>query len=324
VVRRDEPFAAIDYAELRSLFNLAKPGITLPSGHTVKRDIMKYFHELERRVGERLRNAPGRISVTVDAWTSPNTKAFLGITGHYIDDDCAMQSLTLDFVPMPEEHSGEHMCGAFVKACEQRGILDKLQGVTTDNASNMGAFLGCLEEACCERGIKFSKDEQHVRCVSHVMNLAVQEFLGMLKPQHSSANSDRGATTRTGTNSGRGVATQTGTSSGRGVTTQTESESCIAKLHDLVFWIHRSPGRSEWFKDLCNSCGISGKKVVLDVCTRWNSTYAMIQRACELKAPLSQLMKVADVPQLDSEEWVVLEVTSQVLSTFSFNPVYPV
>jgi hypothetical protein len=200
----------------------------------------------------------------------------------------------------------------------------------------MCAFLGCLEEACCERGIKFSKDEQHVRCVSHVMNLAVQEFLDKLKPQHSSANSDRGATTRTGTNSGRGVATQTrtssgrgvatqtGTSSGRGVTTQTESESCIAKLHDLVFWIHRSPRRSEWFKDLCNSCGISGKKVVLDVCTRWNSTYAMIQRACELKAPLSQLMKVADVPQLDSEEWVVLEVTSQVLSTFSFNPVYPV
>jgi hypothetical protein len=48
--------------------------------------------------------------------------------------------------------------------------------------------------------------------------------------------------------------------------------------------------------------------------TRWNSTYAMIQRACE---PLSQTVReVGDLPELSSEEWVLLEVVGQVLSGF--------
>jgi hypothetical protein len=89
------------------------------------------------------------------------------------------------------------MCGAFVKACERRGILDKLQGVTTDNASNMGTFLDFIEKTCCERGIKFSKKQQHMRCVSHVMNLAVQAFLRELKAEDSSTNSDHDVATPT-------------------------------------------------------------------------------------------------------------------------------
>jgi hypothetical protein len=51
--------------------------------------------------------------------------------------------------------------------------------------------------------------------------------------------------------------------------------------------------------------------------TSWNSTYVIIQWACELKEPLSQMGEMAEeLPELNSEEWVVLEVTSQVLSTF--------
>ena len=99
--------------------------------------------------------------------------------------------------------------------------------------------------------------------------------------------------------------------------TQTGSESCIDKLHNLVRWIHSSPQRSKCFEDVCVSCGVPGKKVVLDVCTRWNSTYAIIQRACELRVPLSEMTKmVAGLSKLNNEEWVVLEVASQVLGPF--------
>src|SRR4030095_2140389 len=125
-----------------------KPDVAIPSGHTVKRDAMKRHHEQERGVGERLRNAGGKISVTLDCWTSPNNTAFLGITAHYIDNDWALQSFLLDFVPLPGDHTGENLCEAFVGVCERRGILDKLQGVTTDNASNIGSLLTCLRKAC--------------------------------------------------------------------------------------------------------------------------------------------------------------------------------
>jgi hypothetical protein len=114
VVHGAEPFSLVDF---RSLLNLLRPGIAIPSAHTIKRDLTKCHREEAVRLGERLRNAGSKISVTLDCWTSSNNIAFLGITGHYIDDGWVLQSLLLDFVPLDGEHTGENLCGAFVGAC---------------------------------------------------------------------------------------------------------------------------------------------------------------------------------------------------------------
>jgi hypothetical protein len=245
------------------------------------------------RIGERLRNAASKISVTLDCWTSSNNKAFLGITGHSIDDDWALQSLVLDFIPLDGDHTGENLCEAFVGACERLGILDKLLAVTTDNASNISKLLDYLEEACIKRGITFKKEQQHMRCMAHVVNLAVQAFLRELKAD----------VPNTAPNLDCGVATQKG--------------NAIVRLRRLLTWIRSSPQRSGVFKNLCDSCHVPRKEVMLDSCTRWNSTYAMIQRACELREPLSQVGKTVDEHlELSDEEWVLLKVANQILSGF--------
>jgi hypothetical protein len=59
--------------------------------------------------------------------------------------------------------------------------LTKLLAITTDNATNNDTFLVRLEDACQERGILFTKEDNHVRCVAHVIHLAVQAFMKALK-----------------------------------------------------------------------------------------------------------------------------------------------
>ena len=39
----------------------------------------------------------------------------------------------------------------------------------------------CLENICKEENIEFNKHENHIRCVAHIINLAVQDALKMLK-----------------------------------------------------------------------------------------------------------------------------------------------
>jgi len=39
----------------------------------------------------------------------------------------------------------------------------------------------CLEEICKEENIKFNRRENHIRCIAHIINLAVQDALKMLK-----------------------------------------------------------------------------------------------------------------------------------------------
>jgi hypothetical protein len=129
--------------------------------HDQARGRVRRYDEEAARLKDRLRAVSSRISVTLDCWTWPNCKAFLGITGHYIDDDDddrTARSFLLDFAPLTGQHTGQHLCDAFVATCSRFGMLHKLLGVTTDNASNVHKLVVCLEDACRKRGIVFDKE----------------------------------------------------------------------------------------------------------------------------------------------------------------------
>lgn len=60
------------------------------------------------------------------------------------------------------------------------------------------------------------------------------------------------------------------------------SES-ISSLRELLKKIRNSSQKLEMLEKLCSSCDISPVKPILDVSTRWNSTYEMIIRAIQLR-----------------------------------------
>ena len=183
VVCEHQPFLTIENPKLRWVFDLFKPKPVVPSASTIKNEIVKGYQEEQARIRDLLCSADRKVSITLDCWTSPNTKAFMGITVHYIDDSWTLQSHILDFVPLYEEHTGKKLCGAFVASCDRFGILPKILGITTDNASNMNTLFAYLEGVCRDRGIVFEKKEQRVRCMAHVTNLSVQALLRGLKAQ---------------------------------------------------------------------------------------------------------------------------------------------
>jgi hypothetical protein len=188
-------------------------------------------------------------------------------------------------------HTGKDLCNSLVETCEKFGILGKILSITTDNASNIGSLLSCFSDACRERGVLFDEKQQHMRCMAHVANLAVQAFLRELRADASHGNT----------------------------ATQPEQLSCITKLRRLVLKIRSSTQRRNEFRDRCFRRGIPCREVILDVRTRWNSTHAMIKRACELRGPLSDLAKEKDdLPVLSDEDWKLLEAVDRVLRVFGY------
>jgi hypothetical protein len=55
---------------------------------------------------------------------------------------------------------------------------------TTDNASNNDTLMKALETTCKNRNIEFTAYNHHIRCLAHIINLAAQDALSMLKVRY--------------------------------------------------------------------------------------------------------------------------------------------
>ncbi|GBC51380.2 zinc finger BED domain-containing protein RICESLEEPER 2-like [Rhizophagus irregularis DAOM 181602=DAOM 197198] len=123
----------------------------------------------------------GKISFTIDAWISSNSISFLGITAYWISDEWELKNILLDFVKLEGSYSGKNIKEFFLKSLKDFGIMTKILGITTDNASNNNTFLEEVSNKLVEKNIEFDNVNQHVCYLAHIINLAAQEALKSLK-----------------------------------------------------------------------------------------------------------------------------------------------
>ena len=171
--------------------------------------------------------------------------------------------------------------------------------MTTDNASNLAKLLVGFEPVCSARNVAFDAREHHLRCVLHVLNLSVQPLLRELKAE---APDDDGADPDSSTGSCSNAAA-------RG-----SQLSCLGRLRSAIIKIRNSPQRRQEFHRQCEACGMPRKELLLDTRTRWGSTYTMLDRACELREPLSKMARLRpDLPELGDDEWDLVKVSTQLV-----------
>jgi hypothetical protein len=72
-----------------------------------------------------LQEHDGALNFAIDAWTSPNHKAYVAVTVHY-QKDGVLIAMLLDLVEVAESHSGAHLAAVFVKILEDFAITDKV------------------------------------------------------------------------------------------------------------------------------------------------------------------------------------------------------
>ncbi|CAB5157831.1 unnamed protein product [Rhizophagus irregularis] len=184
IICDDQPFTAVESEHLRLLFCILNPIAKAPSADTLHNDIINKFNEERNKIREILQNVPGRLSFTLDAWTSPSYIPFLGITVHWISYKWELKEILIDFCKLSGPHSGENLHEVFVKCCVDMRILTKIMACTTDNASNNDTLMKALEKTCKDRNIEFTAYNNHIQCLAHIINLAAQDALSTLKVRY--------------------------------------------------------------------------------------------------------------------------------------------
>ena len=72
-----------------------------------------------------LQEHEGALSFAMDAWTSPNHKAFVAVTV-YFENNGDPVCMLLDIVEVAKSHSGANLAAAFAHILDEFGISDKV------------------------------------------------------------------------------------------------------------------------------------------------------------------------------------------------------
>ncbi|KAF9149829.1 hypothetical protein DFQ26_001821, partial [Actinomortierella ambigua] len=78
-------------------------------------------------------------------------------------------------------HTGEALLQAFIRVIERHGLQKKILAITSDNGSNVKSMLRLLQDHtnANPEWLPFNAQDQHVPCIAHILNLAVQALLGV-------------------------------------------------------------------------------------------------------------------------------------------------
>ena len=126
------------------------------------------------------------MSITLDAWSSSTRIPFLGITGHYIEKSSwQFRSVLLGFERLRGSHTADALSRVTFSVLQRFQLTHHIRAITTDNASTNTKMMRLLEKTLPE----FHAKENHIRCMAHIINLAVQELLSHLRVAPSEIDS---------------------------------------------------------------------------------------------------------------------------------------
>lgn len=177
VVAHSLPFSLVESQELQELLRIAcraqlPSAVSLPSRRSLCRNIDSMFGGYKEHVMRLLAPLPN-LFYTLDAWTSEQRVAILGVTAHWIDDSWKQRSCVIGFEPLSGPHTGPNLAMAFLNVLRDMNLVHKPFFITTDNASNMLSMAHNIGQQLQAPDIFFASTDR-ICCIAHIINLAAQ------------------------------------------------------------------------------------------------------------------------------------------------------
>ncbi|GBB89254.1 hypothetical protein RclHR1_15940003 [Rhizophagus clarus] len=120
IIADDQPFTTVENMHFQNMVKVLNSDALVPKADTIKNDIIET------------------------------------ITVYWITKDWKLCDSLLDFIKLSSLHSGENICNAFVKSCDDFRILEKIFVITSDNTTNNDTFMKYLENTCQDKNISFN------------------------------------------------------------------------------------------------------------------------------------------------------------------------
>ena len=122
-MQQNLPFGLVESDSFIELLCLCNPNVKdiLVKADAI-RDFILQLYSFNKSQIKDLFSPIDSISLTCDLWTSPNTKAILALTGHWINKDWELKEILIDVVEVLGQHTGVNIASYVVKSLDEFGI----------------------------------------------------------------------------------------------------------------------------------------------------------------------------------------------------------
>ena len=171
-----------------------------------------------------------------------------------------------------------------------------------------------LAARLAEKGIEWDPERNHIACLTHVINLAVKEFLKTLKIQARTPEDEWEVLEFHARQ-----ASSTDPWQKYKIKGNNPFDRAIQKIRKISSLINYPPSHLSDFRKMCELQQCKFLRAVRDVDTRWNSTHAMLARALLLREAINGWTRMkSDYVNLilSNEEWRYVEFLVHFLTPF--------
>jgi hypothetical protein len=173
-------FKSIEHSKFIRLMNMFRFFTNILKRTFFEDQIRKKYQIIQCRFLQNLKSNI-KINIALNNWTSSNNIVFMNITNYFINKNWKYREVLLIFQSLSDAHTSETMIKIVVNILKKYKLKNRLLAIIIDNASNNEKMRKKMKKILKKIDIEWDHEKNHVFCIAHVIQLAVNKFLESMK-----------------------------------------------------------------------------------------------------------------------------------------------
>lgn len=144
IIMHDYPLHMVEHSGFINFVQTLQPQFNIASFNSIQGDCLALYLREKQNLSNMLIGIPGRVSLTLDMWTSDENLGYVFLTGHFIDGDWKLHRRILNVVMVPSPESDDAFAQAVVACLEDWSLQTRLFSITLDQFFTSEIMMGNL------------------------------------------------------------------------------------------------------------------------------------------------------------------------------------
>ncbi|CAN0841101.1 Zinc finger BED domain-containing protein DAYSLEEPER [Linum grandiflorum] len=177
IIMHDYPLHMVEHAGFVAFVQNLQPRFGMVSFNSVQGDCVATYLREKQNVMKFIEGLPGRVSLTLDMWTSSESIGYVFITGHFIDTDWKPQKRLLNIEMEPYPDSDAALSHAVACSLSDWSLESKLFSVAFNHPVGEPGFESLRSLLCIKNTSILNGQLVLGNCISHTLTSMAKDVM---------------------------------------------------------------------------------------------------------------------------------------------------